>query len=268
MCERRGELSGGSPAGRKRKLKVQLERGRAPKSHDDKLRLPQRSNGVHECGVPFVGARRRRRSGGAAAVSSRASSHMQREWMVQLVECREPLRRVRRAPSTMCAGSALRRCRRLHRCQRRASEQRSCPNERAACTPSSSAANPASRVQPASAAPDPRRDCPDTWQQQQQPGGRLHLRCARLQLRGPDAPRAQFGCVRRGRSKCKQDGAGCTVHTSSLHLVGSPTDDSYAFRKPRMTCMTAHTTTVERLSLQSGLFRVVPEWARLTVSGK
>ena len=134
MCERRGELSGGSPAGRKRKLKVQLERGRAPKSHDDKLRLPQRSNGVHECGVPFVGARRRRRSGGAAAVSSRASSHMQREWMVQLVECREPLRRVRRAPSTMCAGSALRRCRRLHRCQRRASEQRSCPNERAACT--------------------------------------------------------------------------------------------------------------------------------------
>ena len=163
MCERRGELSGGSPAGRKRKLKVQLERGRAPKSHDDKLRLPQRSNGVHECGVPFVGARRRRRSGGAAAVSSRVSSHMQREWMVQLVECREPLRRVRRAPSTMCAGSALRRCRRLHRCQRRASEQCRCPNERAACTPSSSAANPALRVQPASAAPDPRRDCPETW---------------------------------------------------------------------------------------------------------
>ena len=123
ICERRGELSGGSPAGRKRKLKVQLERGRAPKSHDDKLRLPQRSNGVHECGAPFVGARRRRRSGGAAAVSSRASTHMQREWMVQLMECREPLRRVRRAPSTMCAGSALRRCRRLHRCQRRASEQ-------------------------------------------------------------------------------------------------------------------------------------------------
>ena len=91
------------------------------------------------------------------------------------------------------------------------------------------------RIQPRACSLQARR--PTRGATVQKPGGRLHLRCATLQKRGPDAPRAQFDCVRRGRRICKLGGAGCTVHTSALHLAGSPTGDSYAFRRTQTACM-------------------------------
>ena len=71
-------------------------------------------------------------------------------------------------------------------------------------------------------------------------GRKVEMLFGQLQCRPQMKPRARVTC---GKPTSLAPGVGlaqfskCTVHTSALHLAGSPTGDSYAFRRTQTACM-------------------------------
>ena len=71
-------------------------------------------------------------------------------------------------------------------------------------------------------------------------GRKVEMLFGQLQCRPQMKPRARVTC---GKPTSLAPGVGlaqfskCTVHTSALHLAGSPTGDSYAFRTTQTACM-------------------------------
>merc|ERR1712185_661157 len=71
-------------------------------------------------------------------------------------------------------------------------------------------------------------------------GRKVEMLFGQLQCRPQMKPRARVTC---GNPTSLAPGVGlaqfskCTVHTSALHLAGSPTGDSYAFRRTQTPCM-------------------------------
>ena len=71
-------------------------------------------------------------------------------------------------------------------------------------------------------------------------GRKVEMLFGQLQCRPQMKPRARVTC---GKPTSLAPGVGlaqfskCTVHTSALHLAGSPTGDSYAFRTTQTPCM-------------------------------